>query len=264
MVAAALAVLLVGSAALVVSLYIAGVRKDAEIARARLAEEARIVVEQAENNRKQDRALCREAVAEGNWELARTLLQRFLDQPVQEGRMGVPSFDRFKLAAISLVVDDRVSYERVCQEMIAKLDRESPGSDEERSIRCYFSVPRSPGGPHVRDLLAIASRIEMIPGYEAWATMCEGIVQFRMGDYEEARATLLVAIKESNPNLQVSVRPYLAMTCHHLGEEEEARHYLRGAESSLRKLESTNVGSIWQERLVGRLAYEEAQVLLGQ
>ena len=66
----------------------------------------------------------------------------------------------------------------------------------------------------------------------------------------------------ANLKLQVAVRPYIAMTAYQLDDHAEAHRYLRGAGQVLDKLEASEVSRFWHERVLGRLAYEEAKLLI--
>ena len=222
--------------------------------------------------RKERRGLTRSAVAVGHWEVARDNVREFLRYPDRsEANEKFESFDldasrsldRIKLACLNLKLGSRDLYQQQCLEMIAERDADRFGAVAERTVRAYFAIPRSAGDPHALEMLELAGQIDMPhEDFACWEVVCRGIANYRMGKLQDALSDLEGVINTRGLNLHVTVRPYLAMAHHRLGNGADARRVLRGAGLVLAELESKNPSQFWHERILGRLAYEEARQLI--
>jgi len=172
----------------------------------------RVLLEQARTHARSSR-----------WEQAAAAYEQAAAAPGSE--MGHVSFEH---ACVLLLADDRVGYRRMCAAM---LDDQSP------KPRGFLVARACTLAPEAVDELARAEKVgsaELAGNNRYWALTASAGLHYRAARFQQAADTLHQCLKH-NPGWDGRLLNWLwlSLTCHRLGNQEEARQWLDQARAWL-------------------------------
>jgi WD40 repeat protein/tetratricopeptide (TPR) repeat protein/tRNA A-37 threonylcarbamoyl transferase component Bud32 len=171
-----------------------------------------------------------------------------------------------ELAMLHWRAGDKAGYRRLCEKLLSRFLREGKLEDVDDATATYVAWICARRPDAVADLsqpLALAKHALQWDPKGRYHLGNLAMVQFRMEHVHLAEQNFREAIQGYGKEVSLPDWLGLAMTCHSLGKEAEARQWLDKTRAEMRKTQTMDALT-WEQRLQAQLLFREAEELLSK